>query len=107
MPSVSIERISDWLYKNRTEESYAFKAYDIAIGVGGLPGEVYLLCENAANTGKLGSVYKDNVRYYTHISIGFDIGKKNLKELESQSKITKINDHFEWLPQKKKSNENR
>lgn len=102
MSSTSIERISDWLYKNRNKESYAFRAIDIAISMGAQPGEVFLLCENAANTGKLGSVYIENIRYYTHVSVGFDIGKKNTNLLEQANKIVKIDDRFEWLPQKKK-----
>ena len=102
--SASIERVLDWLSKNRNEEAYAFRSIDIALSLGAPPAEVDILCNRAADGGMIASVFIGTTRYFTHSTVGLEqqVGKKRLKELEERTRVVKIGDHWEWTPPEQK-----
>ena len=105
MASVSIERILDWLSKNRNETVYAFRSIDIALSLGAPPADIDMLCNGAADGGMIASVYVGNDRYFTHPTVGLEqqIGKRQMKELEERTRIMRIGDRWEWILPKPKS----
>jgi hypothetical protein len=104
VPAVSIERIRDWLAKKRTPEAYAFSAIDVALGTGAPPAEIGMLCNSAADSGMLASVYVGGSRFFTHplVSMEEKIGAKRMRMLEEVGKVRRAGDHFEWANPKPK-----
>lgn len=104
MPAVSIERIRDWLARNRTSEAYAFSAIDVALGTGAPPAEIFMLCNSAADSGMLASVFVGESRFFTHPLVGMEekIGAKRMRMLEEVGKARRAGDHFEWSNPKPK-----
>lgn len=98
MPAVSVERIRDWIFNHRTPSDYAFTSIDVALGIGGPPPEVALLCGNAVHAGMLACVTVGEQTYYTHPTVGFadKITPKRLKTLEELGKIRRVKDAYEW-----------
>lgn len=103
MPTVSIERIRDWLASHRTAEDYAFSAIDIALGIGGGPAEVAMLCANAADSGMVASVYVGTSRFFTHPLVGMEdkIGQKRMKALLEIGRVVQVAGRYEWAPPKR------
>lgn len=81
MPTISIQRIRDWIAAHRTADDYAFTSMDIALSIGGPPAEVFLLCEGGVLSNALAAVTKDLTRFYTNTTVGFDLGLRRTKEL--------------------------
>ena len=100
MSATSIERILDWLSKNRNETVYAFRSIDIALSIGAPPADIDMLCNSAADGGMIASVFVGNDRYFTHPTVGLEqqVGKKRLKVLEERTRVVRIGDHWEWTP---------
>ena len=98
MAAVSIERIRNWLSKNRTVDDYAFSPLEIALGTGAPPGEVAMLCESAAGAGMLASVYAGGAQFFTHPAVGFEdkISSRSMKALIDGKKVWRVSDHYEW-----------
>jgi hypothetical protein len=103
VPTVSIERIRDWLASHRTAEDYAFSAIDIALGIGCGPAEVFVLCNSAADAGMLASVFVGTSRFFTHPLVGMEdkVGQKRMRTLLEIGRVIQVANRYEWAPPKR------
>lgn len=96
MPTISIQRIRDWVAAHRTADDYAFTSMDIALGIGGPPAEVFLICEGGTLGGALAAVTCGLRRFYTSPTVGFDLGPHRTKELIERGVAARGADGLEW-----------
>lgn len=96
MPTISIQRIRDWIAAHRTADDYAFTSTDVALGIGGPPAEVFLICEGGVLSGMLAAVTKDQTRFYTSTTVGFDLGPRRTKELIDHGVAGRGTEGLEW-----------
>jgi hypothetical protein len=101
VPTISIQRIRDWIAAHRTADDYAFTSMDVALGIGGPPAEVFLLCEGGVLNNSLAAVTVGLARFYTNTVIGFDLGPRRTKDLIDRGVAGRGAEGLEWtLPRK-------
>ena len=100
MPTLSIQRIRDWIAARRTVDDYAFTAQDIASGVGAPLPDVFAICEGGTMGGALAAVTRIPTRYYTCPSVGFDLGARRTKDLIDAGAARRGADGVEWTAPK-------
>lgn len=72
---------------------------DIALGIGGPPAEVFLLCEGGTMGGALAAVTCGLTRFYTNTVIGFDLGMRT-KDLIERGVAGRGAEGLEWTLRK-------
>jgi len=96
LPTISIQRIRDWIAAHRTADDYAFASTDIALGIGGPPAEVFLICEGGTLGGALAAVTCGLKRFYTNTTVGFDLGPQRTRELVERGVAARGAEGLEW-----------
>ncbi len=96
MPTISIQRIVDWIAAHRTADDYAFTSMDVALGIGGPPAEVSMLCEGGVASGMLAAVTVGLTRFYTNVPVGFDLGPRRTEDLVGRRVAARGHQGLEW-----------